>query len=65
MPTSGIKRARKYWRYRKSVSSISEANASEISSRGLALTDVDLAMVIGGTERKSESTSLHSKRTLH
>ena len=55
MPKSGIKRARKYWRYRKNVSSVSEANASGISSRGIALTDVDLAMVIGGSNERSEA----------
>ena len=55
MPKSGIKRARKYWRYRKNVSSVSEANASEISSRGIALTDVDLATVIGGSNERSDA----------
>ena len=55
MPKSGITRARKYWRYRKSVSCMSEANASDISSRGIALTDADLAMVIGGRNERSEA----------
>ena len=55
MPKSGIMRARKYWRYRKSVSHSSQANASEISSRGIALTDVDFAMVIGGVQESSDA----------
>lgn len=55
MPKSGIKQARKYWRYRKSVSSMFAANASEISSRGIALTDDDLAMVIGGRNERSDA----------
>lgn len=51
MSESGIRRARKHWRYRKSHSRDSRANASDISSRGIALTDVDLASVIGGTQK--------------
>ena len=55
MPKSGIMRARKYRRYRESVSRISPAYASEISCRGIALNDADLAMVIGGTEERSDA----------
>lgn len=55
MPKSGIMRARKYRRYRKHLSLFSQARASEISSRGIALTDVDLAMVIGGTHERSDA----------
>ena len=51
MLESGIRRARKYWRYRRSLSRNSRANASDISSRGIALTDADLASVIGGTQK--------------
>lgn len=55
MPKSGITRARKYRRYRESDSHISPAYASEISLRGIALTDADLAMVIGGTEERIDA----------
>lgn len=55
MPQSGITRARKYWRYRKSVSHSSQGNALEIFSRGIALTDGDLAMVIGGSQERNNA----------
>jgi hypothetical protein len=51
MSESGLRRARKHWRYRRSLSRNSRANTSEISSRGIALTDADLASVIGGTQK--------------
>jgi len=57
MPKSGIVRARKKLRYRKSLSHIPRANASEISSRGIALTDADLANVIGGSKETSYASA--------
>lgn len=55
MRKSGIIRAREYWRRRKSTTQEPHTNVSEISSRGTALTDADLAIVIGGTEERSEA----------
>ena len=51
MPRSGMLLTRKYRRYRKNLSQILRTNASQISSRGIELTDADLAMVTGGTQQ--------------
>lgn len=67
MPRSGILLTRKYRRYRKNLSQIPRTNASEISSRGIELTDADLAMVIGGTQQTINERAMffHDKRNMH
>jgi hypothetical protein len=57
MPKSGIMRARKYWRIRKTFARISQTKTAQVSSRGIALSDADLAIVMGGAGISSSRLS--------